>query len=194
MAGRRAKPIALHLASGNPSHLTKAEIEHRQKSEIKLGSTRLTCPAFVKSNKVAYAKWKEMIKLYAGFDFVASGDVGLLARYCVTFSEYQDLIERRSKVAMWPDNEADEADVIESLLDNEGWSQKRIKNLIERYEYILSVGGILAIDKAINAKMDALVKMEDRLFLNPLAKIKNVPKKPDEEEEDPLAAKGFGDI
>lgn len=30
MAGRPAKPIDLHIVSGNPSHLTKAEIEHRK--------------------------------------------------------------------------------------------------------------------------------------------------------------------
>lgn len=29
---------------------------------------------------------------------------------------------------------------------------------------------------AINKKMDMLIKMQDRLFLNPLAKVKNVPK------------------
>ena len=41
---------------------------------------------------------------------------------------------------------------------------------------IISVSGILSIETAINKKMDMLIKMEDRLFLNPLAKIKNVPK------------------
>lgn len=34
---------------------------------------------------------------------------------------------------------------------------------------------------AINKKMDMLIKMQDRLFLNPLAKVKNVPKPKKEE-------------
>ena len=53
MAGRPAKPIDLHMVSGNPSHLTKAEIEHRKKSEIHLGEQKLVCPAYVKTNKEA---------------------------------------------------------------------------------------------------------------------------------------------
>jgi len=35
--------------------------------------------------------------------------------------------------------------------------------------------------------------MEDRLFLNPLSKVKNVPKK-EPKKEDPLDKKGFGNV
>lgn len=49
----------------------------------------------------------------------------------------------------------------------------------------------MAMDKAINAKMAALVQMEDRLFLSPLAKVKNVPKEPEKKDEDPLSKRGF---
>jgi hypothetical protein len=35
--------------------------------------------------------------------------------------------------------------------------------------------------------------MEDRLFLNPLAKVKNVPKK-EKPKADPLGDKGFGNV
>ena len=99
MAGRPAKPIDLHIVSGNPSHLTKAEIEHRKKSEIHLGEQKLVCPAYVKTNKEAYKKWKEIKKLYTGFKFVSSADVGVIARYCMAFAQYIDLIERRDRIA-----------------------------------------------------------------------------------------------
>jgi hypothetical protein len=56
---------------------------------------------------------------------------------------------------------------------------------------LFSINAILTIETAINKKMDMLIKMEDRLFLNPLAKIKNVPKK-EVKEEDPNASM-FGD-
>ena len=49
----------------------------------------------------------------------------------------------------------------------------------------------MAMDKAINAKMSAVVQMEDRLFLSPLAKVKNVPKEPEKKDEDPLSKRGF---
>ena len=91
MAGRPAKPIDLHIVSGNPSHLTKAEIEHRKKSEIHLGEQKLVCPVYVKTNKEAYKKWKEIKKLYTGFKFVSSADIGVIARYCMAFAQYIDL-------------------------------------------------------------------------------------------------------
>ena len=47
---------------------------------------------------------------------------------------------------------------------------------------MFSITAILAVEAAINKKMDMMLKMEDRLFLNPLAKVKNVPKKPAKEE------------
>jgi len=40
--------------------------------------------------------------------------------------------------------------------------------------------------------MDMLIKMEDRLFLNPLAKVKNIPKA-ESKKEDPVADR-FGNL
>ncbi|EQC64744.1 hypothetical protein HSIVP1_1703 [Veillonella parvula HSIVP1] len=193
--GRNAKPIDLIMADGNKRHLTKAEIEHRKNTEIRFGNDKLVCPKHIKNDKIAYAKWKELIRLYKDFDFVASGDVGMLGRYCMAYSEYMDLLERRTMVCqLMPKVDDDENEIIKDQLDAGNVHPKRIQKMIEKYEYILSFGGIISLDKAINAKMDALVKMEDRLFLNPLAKIKNVPKKPPEEEKTELDQNGFGDI
>ncbi|MEH7087142.1 terminase, partial [Neobacillus drentensis] len=41
---------------------------------------------------------------------------------------------------------------------------------------LASVEGILKLETAINKKMDMLLKLQDRLFLNPLAKVKYIPK------------------
>ena len=195
VVGRNAKPIDLIMADGNKRHLTKAEIEHRKNTEIRFGNDKLVCPKHIKNDKIAYAKWKELIRLYKDFDFVASGDVGMLGRYCMAYSEYMDLLERRTMVCqLMPKVDDDENEIIEDQLDAGNVHPKRIQKMIDKYEYILSIGGIISLDKAINAKMDALVKMEDRLFLNPLAKIKNVPKKPPEEEKTELDQNGFGDI
>lgn len=192
MAGRRAKPIELHLLNGNKSHLTKAEIEHRQQSEIKLGERKVICPMYVKKNKEAYKKWKEVLKIYKNTKLISSADGGMLARYCMSFSEYLDLIKHREIIENIPWDEADDSGAVEIL--NEYYSRLKVAKLVEKINYIMSVGGLLAMDKAINAKMDQLVKMEDRLFLNPLAKIKNIPKEPPKEEIDPLQEKGFGNI
>lgn len=194
MAGRHASPIQLHMQNGNKRHLTKAEIEHRQKSEIRLGDSKLKCPDFVKNDIGAYKKWKEVTKLYKDVDFVSSGDVGLLARYCKTFSEYlilQKSYQRTSDIhydckdleeAIDGDYYDEETDKVKAL-----FSSKVKKQLRDMF----SIGALMAIETAINKKMDMLIKMEDRLFLNPLAKIKNVPKK-EVKEEDPNAGI-FGD-
>ncbi len=195
VVGRNAKPIDLIMADGNKRHLTKAEIEHRKNTEIRFGNDKLVCPKHIKNDKIAYAKWKELIRLYKDFDFVASGDIGMLGRYCMAYSEYMDLLERRTMVCQLMSKvDDDENEIIKDQLDAGNVHPKRIQKMIEKYEYILSFSGIISLDKAINAKMDALVKMEDRLFLNPLAKIKNVPKKPPEEEKTELDQNGFGDI
>ena len=85
--GRPAVPVALHLMKGNKRHLTAAEIEKRKQSEVKLGDKKLVCPSYVRADKEAHKKWKEIVKLYKNIDFVSSADVGMMARYCVTFSD-----------------------------------------------------------------------------------------------------------
>lgn len=186
--GRNAKPIELHLVNGNKRHLTKAEIEQRKKAEVKFGDSKLVCPSFVKALPAAAKKWREMVKLYQGFDFVRSGDVGMLARYCVAYAEYLDLVEHRQRIREIKIDGMDES-LLTAVLP-EVYSRQRAVKTFEKIDYILSVAGLLALDKAINAKMDALVKMEDRLFLNPVAKIKNVPKTP-EKKVDAAAEMGF---
>ncbi len=186
--GRNAKPVTLHIAQKNPNRLTKAEIARRQKSEIKLGDQKLKCPDYVKNDVSAYAKWKEIIKIYKDIDFVSSGDVGLLGRYCVTFSEYRRLLDHRAKIDNIDMPSSDEEELLEEHMDEDD-----VASLLNKINYIISVDGVLKIDAAINKKMDMLIKMEDRLFLNPLSKVKNVPKK-EPEKTDPLAGKGFGNV
>lgn len=179
MGGRNAQPIDLLQAKGK-KHLTKKEIEARKKSEIKLGSKELRCPAYVKGDTTAFSKWREIKHIYKDVDFVSSGDTGLLARYCMTHSEYIKLIEMRRHV---------DAAVI-NWDEHEKFFPLDFRDGINR---ILKIDPTLQLDTAINKKMDMLIKMEDRLFLNPLAKVKNVPKK-EEKKEDPLAGKGFGNV
>lgn len=175
--GRNGQPIDILTANGK-KHLTKAEIDHRKKSEIRLGNDKLKCPPFVKTDIEAYAKWKEITKIYKEIDFVSSGDTGLLARYCMTFSEYLKLLTQKSRIERFePD--------YERLLE------RFDPELLEGLDTFFKMGPVMQLDGAINKKMDMLIKMEDRLFLNPLAKVKNVPKKPKEDKQPSKFAK-FG--
>ncbi|GAC40848.1 P27 family phage terminase small subunit [Paenibacillus popilliae] len=170
--GRNSKPIGLHLAEGNPNRLTKEQIKQRQEAEIKLGKSeldKLKPPPFIKNDVNAYSCWKHYMKEYKeaakqGIDLLTTSDVGLLAMYCKTYSEYENLLNQYQK------------------LERIAINQDVFKEYME---------GILKIDTAINKKMDMLLKMQDRLFLNPLAKVKNVPK-PKEKEKPPSKFGKFG--
>jgi phage terminase small subunit len=173
--GQNAKPVSLHIAQGNPTHLSKAEIKRRKDAEVKLGEHRLVCPAYIKRDVVAYGKWREIIRLYKDFDFVSSGDVGLLGRYCKTFSEYYNLVEYREKITNVTLSPEDEDTALTEL--EEKYEERRAAKLFEKIDFIMSAAGVLSFDTAINKKMDMLIKMEDRMFLSPLAKLKNIPKR-----------------
>ena len=201
MPGRNAKPVLLHIAEGNPNRLTKAEMKRRENAEVKLGDARLKCPDYIKADAVALKKWRELVKEYKaaagdGVDLVKSSDIGILARYCKTFSEYMELLKAYQRVSEihYDCKELDEA------LDGTYYDEDENK---ERYLFshkvkkqlrdLFSIGGILVIETAINKKMDMLIKMEDRLFLHPLAKVKNIPKK-EPKQTDPLKDRGFGNV
>lgn len=188
MAGRNAKPIALHLAEGNPNRLTKAEIKARQEAEVKLGADdfkKIKKPSFVTRDKIANKHWNDLIKEYKsaaeqGVELLTSSDVGLLARYCKTFSEYERLLEAYQRI----EKIADDTDPLyQYILEQDEFAMKAMMQLAQ----LASIDGILKIEAAINKKMDQLVKMEDRLFLNPLAKVKNVPKPKKEDKKSAMA-------
>ncbi|ULO08926.1 terminase [Paenibacillus sp. 19GGS1-52] len=185
MAGRNAKPVALHIAEGNPNRLTKEEIKQRKESEIKLGISdlkKLKRPKFVTQDKAASKLWNELIKEYQqsadkGVELLTSTDVGNLALYCKTYSEYERLLVQYQRLENIVIDEHILDEYIETAEDAQEVNLKALRYLSQ----LASMEGILKVETAINKKMDMLLKFQDRLFLNPLAKIRNVsmPKKED---------------
>ena len=88
----------------------------------------------------------------------------------MTFSEYENLIKIRKNINIIDFDAEDEEETYKAL---EGVQEYRVKYILKKIEYILSSDGLLTLESAINKKMDMLIKMEDRLFLNPLAKVSN---------------------
>jgi phage terminase small subunit len=185
MAGRRGQPIDILVAKGK-KHLTNEEKKRRKEGEIKIGKSKFICPEFVLKDPKALEKWQEIMELYKNVDFVSNGDTGHLARYCKTFSEYLKLLDRMNRVR----DISEDSDELEDYIgDSDEFDYKIKKQLLD----IISTDGILRIETAVNKKQDLLIKMEDRMFLNPLAKVRNVPKK-QEEKKDPLKDQGFGNV
>ena len=169
MAGRPAKPVQLHLLNGNKRHLTKEEITERQKQEASLRSgTKGYKPSDqVKVDPVALAMFKKLKKLYKEIVFVEGLDENIINRYCQVYSENVALSGIRLKLT-------------------------ELYAVSEIVEQLALADKILEVDKQIEKKRNMLLKIEDRLFLNPTARIKNVPPKQKPQEVDPNAHM-FGD-
>lgn len=182
---RNAKPAALHIAEGNPNRLTRAELEARQANEIKLGKSdleKIKPPPLVKNDPIAFNHWKQCMKEYKAaaaqnIELLTSSDVDVLVMYCKTYSEYERLIAAYQRI----DNIAKDCDPLEEYMENSEVFDTRVMRQIAS---LISMDGLLRMEAAINKKMDMLLKMQDRLFLNPLAKVRNVPK-PKEKEKAP---------
>lgn len=185
--GRNAQPIDILVAKGK-SHLTIKQKEMRRKAQIKFGGKKINCPDYILKNETALDKWAEISVLYSGFDFVSAGDSGLIGRYCMTYAEYFDLLARRECIDAI---DRDSADVEKYLEENDEAFNFRVR---QKLMDMCSTAAVLQIDTAINRKMTLLIQMEDRLFLNPLAKIKNIPKTEDVKMLDPMQRAGFGDV
>ena len=92
MAGRNKKPISLHLANGNPSHLTKAEIEERESQELDVPFTDVKPPSYL--NKEQNKKFKGIAKMLLALGIMTELDVDCLARYIISQDLFLKYTER----------------------------------------------------------------------------------------------------
>lgn len=179
--GRNAKPTALHVAEGNPNRLTREQLQARQAGEIKLGKSELEKikpPPYVKGDVKAFMHWKQCMKEYKAaaalkIELLTSSDVDMLAMYCKTYSEYERLLISYQRI----DSIAENCEPLEQYMEESEVFDTRVMKQIAS---LVSIEGLIRLETAINKKMDMLIKMQDRLFLNPLAKIKNVAKPKEE--------------
>jgi phage terminase small subunit len=177
--GRRAQPVDIIKSKGKSHHLTKEEIKKRKSSEVKFKNKKLDAPVYVKNDTVAFSKWKELVAIYKEIEFVSAPDAGSLARYCKHHSEYLNLIVDREKIQN-----------IE--IDFNEYQMSLPQFIQEGIDRVFKLDPLLKIENLINKKSQLLITLEDRLFLNPVSRIKNVPKK-EAEVIDPVKAR-FGDI
>lgn len=179
--GRRAKPVDLLVLEGK-SHLTQDQIRFRKENELRLGSQNFKIPDYVKSDPVAEKKWREVVKVYkdSGLDIASTSDVSAIVRYCLCWSEYLDLRERRERLG-------------EMDIEYSGVMCELPEDARDQITDLIKLGPLISLENAIQKKSDHLIKLEDRLFLNPLAKIKNIPKPLAEQPEDDEDNEMFGE-
>lgn len=97
--GRARKPIGLHLAEGNPSHLTKDEIEERQNGELNVPFLDVKPPEYLTGEK-QIEKFNYFAKMLLALGIFTELDVDCLARYIMSeqlYLQYTNLLVKLIK-------------------------------------------------------------------------------------------------
>lgn len=153
MPNGNAKPISMIKG-----HRTKAELALRKKGEEALytGETIKESPE-VKQNKIAHAEFSRLAILYSSVKCVDALDQPIINRYCMETANQAALRDRIERL----ENELNKDDI--------EWSDRmNIWKLIATIEAQMIKG------------KEFLLKYEDRLFMNPVSRIKSIPKTPEE--------------
>lgn len=87
MAGRKKLPIQLHEARGNPSRLTKEEIEKRKKNQVANPPSELIVPSYLTAKQKR--EFEEYAKQLIDLDIYSDLDRETLAAYIVAVDEWQ---------------------------------------------------------------------------------------------------------
>lgn len=90
----RARPIGAHLATGNPSGLTRAEIAARKKAEARAQAPadKVRPPSWLSAP--AKREFKRAAALLVKLGLVTNLDVDLLALYANTLVSYRDVTKQ----------------------------------------------------------------------------------------------------
>ena len=115
MAGRNKKPIDLHLANGNPSHLTKAEIEERQAQELEVPFTDVEPPSYL--DKAQKKKFREIAKMLLALGIMTELDVDCLARYVISHDLYLKYTEKVNALLNTDDIDMRDLNTVQNMQD-----------------------------------------------------------------------------
>lgn len=107
MAGRPKKPIALHIANGNPSKLTDEEIEERKQTELHVPFVDVEPPDYL--NAKQKAEFNEIAGKLVGLGIFTELDEDALGRYLLAKELWLAYTKELKK--MLNDNEADLRDI-----------------------------------------------------------------------------------
>lgn len=187
--GRRKHTLSILEHTGR-KHLTKKEKETRKKTELSMPDGHIRCPRWVISNSNAFKKWREIFPLLSKVEVLKPSDAGALARYCMAYSEYLDLVRLRDEIAsIEPLSVSEEGMVVGEFEDQLG--KRAAAQLWEKINFVFSAQAVLQFDKAINQKMAAVLSLEDRLGLNIVSRAKIIVPPTEETPADPNAQR-FG--
>lgn len=166
------KPIVV-LETEKKSHRTKAEKEQRRKAEEALltGQAMREKPQ-VKKNDTAHKEFLRIKKLLEKIDKNDDLNANVINRYCLLYAECIDFEEKREAFYR-------RAEELEGRSD--------IDLDMNYYKTLATLQSqVISIDKQIQAKRKMMLDIEKECLMTVAAALRSIPKKPAEEEEDPM--------
>jgi len=150
MAGRKAKPIELHLVQGNPNRLTKAEIEARKEAEnsMRPKADKVKPPKWL--GKKAKREFKRIVKELEEVGLLTNVDVDMLATYCDAYVEYQrctEIIEEEGLMVEYTNKAAETNKVPHPLLTKKKQLFEQMKSIAAEFGLTPSARAKIAIPK-----------------------------------------------
>jgi len=161
--GRNAIPV--DLLDNKKDHYSSGELARRKSSEVKINIHNfVACPEVV-ADRRAYKEFRRLKRLYKEIEFIGSLDEHLINQYCLSVSELDDILMILNTARDW--------------MRSDDATQKQ-----------LGINKFMEIDVEVRQKRSEIIKLSDRMYLNPVSRTKNLPKKAEEPKDD-LGAK-FG--
>ncbi len=170
------KPISIIKAEGNRRHLTKAEIEKREKEESALltGISLKEWPG-TKAKPVAHKEFMRLKKLLKSIGKDDALNEAVINRYCVMTAE----VEEFEKMKM-------DIDKAMALL-----KEQKDREDLDPLAYIDKMQSLLGVymscDKNIMAKRKMLLQIERENVMTIAAALRAIPKKPEEAKDSKMA-------
>lgn len=175
-----AKPIAQVMADGK-KHLTKAEIEQRQKAEKALATGKpLKMRSELSSNKIAKREFKrvnELLSIIGKNDALVEGSVN---RYAELTAECAEFCEKRDVIAKGIEQ-------LEDFYSKEECKDEE-KQKLHKAEYFQLLtkmeGSMINLDKQIMSKRKMLFDIEKENLMTIASQLRSIPKTVDDTAED----------
>lgn len=166
------KPIVV-LEAEKRSHRTKAEKAQRKKEEEALltGQTMREKPQ-VKKNDTAHKEFLRLKKLLEKIDKNDDLNANVINRYCLLYAECIEFEEKRDAFYQRAKDFEESTDIDPDL---------------DYFKTLATLQSqVIAIDKQIQAKRKMMLDIEKECLMTVAAALRSIPKKPVEEEEDPM--------
>ena len=179
-----AKPFKV-LTTEKKSHRTKAELKLREEGEKALSTeAKIKERKEVKQNKVAHKEFKRIQKLLENIDKNDAIYEAVINRYCLIQAECHDLEERREEFyKLIFELKEESKEITRELEDSEEVMAYKLEYAKEIAKMMSSM---LAIDKQVASKRKMLLDIEKENVMTIASALRSIPKKPDQEKDNPL--------